>query len=450
MQVGGEKEEKDRNGNCEKNDMEAIEEEEEIEQLVDHHDKDNQDVSLDDEIRPAINEEDKSADGKSYANDRDTQSDAVLENIEIDTQHDQDFDSKEISTIVKERSRKLTRVPIFKEVVKKVIAQNLRKRMLEVASDFELKRTNLVEPIIADPHQDDTKDEPSMKDTTDDTDNIEEDSDITQQDGTLSDMSNDVSPRNSQDENSVGNGSVLADDLTDNVAAYEAKIHNLEEELKRRRNAYEQKLGSMTERLIKLEQRFRTRLDKSKPASGQQVIPDVDALRKSLTEQFTLVDTKVQELQEKVQSVKKQRDDVLAKSDLALENLKIETGNNLSNLNENDVDTTLEKSNATTKYLTGMKSELLGMNNDIDKRICDILSVVSDQRRKYKSKFLEVDTEAARVKIMVNSTKGLLENIEKSLEEIEGGKRRNLIFHGLVSEHPETQIRCRNENKHML
>ena len=114
------------------------------------------------------------------------------------------------------------------------------------------------------------------------------------------------------------------------------------------------------------------------------------------------------------------------------------------------MDTTLEKSNATTKYLTGMKSELLGMNNDIDKRICDILSVVSDQRRKYKSKFLEVDTEAARVKIMVNSTKGLLENIEKSLEEIEGGKRRNLIFHGLVSEHPETQIRCCNENKHML
>ena len=450
MQVGGEKEEKDRNGNCEKNDMEAIEREGEIEQLVDHHDKDNQDVSLDDDIRPAINEEDKSADGKSDANDRDTQSDAVLENIEMDTQHDQDFDSKEISTIVKERSRKLTRVPIFKEVVKKVIAQNLRKRMLEVASDFELKRTNLVEPIIADPHQDDTKDEPSMKDTTDDTDNIEEDSDRTQQDVTLSDISNDISPRNSLGESSMSNGNDLSDDLTDIVAAYEAKILNLEEELKRRRNAYEQKLGSMTERLIKLEQRFRTRLDKSKPASGQQVIPDVDALRKSLTEQFTLVDTKVRELQEKVQSVKKQRDDVLAKSDLALENLKIETGNNLSNLNENDVDTTLEKSNATTKYLTGMKSELLGMNNDIDKRICDILSVVSDQRRKYKSKFLEVDTEAARVKIMVNSTKGLLENIEKSLEEIEGGKRRNLIFHGLVSEHPENQIRCRNENKHML
>ena len=59
-----------------------------------------------------------------------------------------------------------------------------------------------------------------------------------------------------------------------------------------------------------------------------------------------------------------------------------------------------------------------------------------------KSKFLEVETEAARVKIMVAATKGLLGNVQNSLDEIEGGKRNNLIFHGVVVEHPETQIRC--------
>ena len=59
-----------------------------------------------------------------------------------------------------------------------------------------------------------------------------------------------------------------------------------------------------------------------------------------------------------------------------------------------------------------------------------------------KSKFLEVETEAARVKIMVAATKGLLGNVQNSLDEIEGGKRNNLIFHGVVAEHPETQIRC--------
>ena len=58
-----------------------------------------------------------------------------------------------------------------------------------------------------------------------------------------------------------------------------------------------------------------------------------------------------------------------------------------------------------------------------------------------KSKFLEVETEAARVKIMVAATKGLLGNVQNSLDEIEGGKRNNLIFHGVVVEHPETQIR---------
>ena len=111
-------------------------------------------------------------------------------------------------------------------------------------------------------------------------------------------------------------------------------------------------------------------------------------------------------------------------------------------MNENLVAKTLERVDRNGKVLTGMKCEVAGMNNDIDGRIREILSVVTEQRRKYKSKFLEVETEAARVKIMVNATKGLLENVQNSLEEIEGGKRNNLIFHGVVSEHPETQIRC--------
>ena len=43
--------------------MVAIEEEENAKKRVDHHDKDNQDVSLGDEIRPKIDIEYKSSDG---------------------------------------------------------------------------------------------------------------------------------------------------------------------------------------------------------------------------------------------------------------------------------------------------------------------------------------------------------------------------------------------------
>ena len=49
---------------------------------------------------------------------------------------DQDDDeSEESGFLPKERKRKITRAPIFKEIVKKVIAENLKKRMIQEASE---------------------------------------------------------------------------------------------------------------------------------------------------------------------------------------------------------------------------------------------------------------------------------------------------------------------------
>ena len=60
--------------------MVAIEEEENVEKRVDQQDKDNQDVSLVDEIRPGIDIEDKSSDGKSDNFDQQSEVVQTLEN----------------------------------------------------------------------------------------------------------------------------------------------------------------------------------------------------------------------------------------------------------------------------------------------------------------------------------------------------------------------------------
>ena len=360
----------------------------------------------------------------------------AFQSSEIEKEEDvEDEDkSQESFPIPIERSRKLTRAPIFKEIVKKVIAENLRQRMLReaIGKDSE-EMCGTAEPDISDTNQP----QPSMKDMAGDNEN----------NNASSASSHGDSPRSDKDENEVSNdddndgvGHSDADNMTALVAGYELKIDYLEEELKKKKIVYEQKLGSLIDRISSVE----NRIEKKKKTPTRELTSEVDVLRKALSEQLSLVNGQIDQINGKMQTLNQRRDHLFENADIEVENIKEATSENkLSDVNENLVENTLERVDRNARVLTGMKCEVAGMNNDIDGRIREILSVVTEQRRKYKSKFLEVETEAARVKIMVNATKGLLENVQNSLEEIEGGKRNNLIFHGVVSEHPETQIRCR-------
>ena len=367
--------------------------------------------------------------------------------VEEDAEHEDG--SQENFLIPIERNRKLTRAPIFKEIVKKVIAENMIIRMMRETHEEDsnnskhMQRATSAEPDIAD--QDDTK--PCLKDNIDNhNESIDDHFDLIQPDNA---SSHGDSPRYNEDENKVskddnGDSHSDPDNMTAIVAGYELKINYLEEELKKKKIVYEQKLNSLIGRVNSVEKRIGEGHQK-KTTPAHQLTSEVSVLRNALAEQLSLFNGKIDQINEKMQTLNQRRDQLFKKAEVDLENLKHATEDKLSEVNENlmgQVDNTLERSENNAKLLNGMKCELAGTNNDIDGRIREILSVVTEQRRKYQSKFLEVETEAARVKIMVNATKSLLENVQNSLEEIEGGKRNNLIFHGVVIEHPETQIRC--------
>ena len=60
------------------------------------------------------------------------------------------------------------------------------------------------------------------------------------------------------------------------------------------------------------------------------------------------------------------------------------------------------------------------------------------QRREYKSKFLEVDTETARLKDRLETMNHILDEMQEKMYEFEQNKKNNLIFHGVLADHPET------------
>ena len=60
------------------------------------------------------------------------------------------------------------------------------------------------------------------------------------------------------------------------------------------------------------------------------------------------------------------------------------------------------------------------------------------QRREYKSKFLEVETEASRIKDRLETMNHILDEMQEKMYDFEQNKKNNLIFHGVVADHPET------------
>ena len=65
-------------------------------------------------------------------------------------------------------------------------------------------------------------------------------------------------------------------------------------------------------------------------------------------------------------------------------------------------------------------------------------SVLYFQRKEYKSKFLEMETESSRLKDRMETMNLMIDEIQEKLYEFEQNKKNNLIFHGILADHPET------------
>ena len=61
-----------------------------------------------------------------------------------------------------------------------------------------------------------------------------------------------------------------------------------------------------------------------------------------------------------------------------------------------------------------------------------------EQRREYKAKFLEVETDSHRMKERMETMNFMIDEIQEKLYEFEQNKKNNLIFHGILANHPET------------
>ena len=226
------------------------------------------------------------------------------------------------------------------------------------------------------------------------------------------------------------------------VSGYEVKIVSLQQEMIENKSVYETKLTTYNERIKVIEHQL-NKAQNLKTDSRKPFIEKLRITKTDMEEQFEDVLSKIEHLNEQFTNLNSARQTKFRKVDNDLESLQCATSTELKKHRENTelVEDNANDCNAPLEKLEALKNDLLQTNSSVGKKILESASIVSDQRRSCQSSFLQLETETQQMKVLLSRISNFVESIESSIEAMEGGKRKNLIFHGLVPSNPETKTR---------
>ena len=194
--------------------------------------------------------------------------------------------------------------------------------------------------------------------------------------------------------------------------------------------------------------------DKRAAASEKTLVDSLNTLKEEIREKFGDVTTKVDNLNE---NLKVSEDGGTEKFNKVEANFNaLQTAlRDIQTDNSRKIERVVEDSRNSKDLLTWMESKIKEskveytgkVGNSLTVDLCEIIFLIQiheiahvtrEQRREYKAKFLEVETDTSRMKERLETMNLMIDEIQEKLYEFEQNKKNNLIFHGILADHPET------------
>ena len=376
--------------------------------------------------------------------------------------HQESFSSTNV------RNRKVTQAPIFKEIVKRIIAansskslpdslcrsnqQNIFKDHSKVDLSIELKEKGLLNEVK---ERCVNGSEEGQEDSETKTNNLQslEPKHIPQ--GDKSEQVEEIKLAEERDtkETDESTETIKGEDMPEAVdetqakmllalSGYEVKVESLQNEMTENKSVYEKKLKTFNDRMQIIESQLKEAQNK-KTDTNKLFIDKLRVTKTEMEEQFIEVTSKIEHLNEQFSSLSSERQTMFRKVENDLESLQCATSTEQEKQLENFalVDNNAYDCNAPLEKLEALKTDLVQTNSVVSKRILEASTVVKNQRRSCQSSFLELETETEQMKVLLSRISNFVKSVEASIEAMEGGKRKNLIFHGLVPSCPESKTR---------
>jgi len=224
------------------------------------------------------------------------------------------------------------------------------------------------------------------------------------------------------------------------LSNYEAKVSGLEHEIETQKEDYEKKLFDFTERLESIEKTLKEAKEESDKKYGDNektFVEELEKMKEEMRAKFSDVSTKVDSLNENLKNSDdggKQKFTKVEENFNALQNAL----RDIQSDNSKKIERVVEESRNSKDMLAWMEGKIKDSKVEYTGKIHEIAHVAREQRREYKSKFLEVETETARLKDRLETMNHILDEMQEKMYEFEQNKKNNLIFNGILPDHPET------------
>ncbi|XP_023325625.1 uncharacterized protein LOC111699245 [Eurytemora carolleeae] len=236
------------------------------------------------------------------------------------------------------------------------------------------------------------------------------------------------------------------------LSTYEAKIQGLEHEIESQKDKYEKTIEDLGTRILSLEGRIEEIKDDAtnhNKTVQESFLESMEKLKEESREKILEISERISGISEECNRGSEEYGGKFAKVEENFNILQVGL-RDIQEDNHDKLDKIVSETNKTKEIMGWLEGRVKDSKVEYTGKIHELAHVSREQRREYKAKFLDMDTEYTRLKERMETMNQMLDEVQEKLYEFEQNKKNNLIFHGVLAEHPETSDSLNQKVAHII
>jgi len=223
-------------------------------------------------------------------------------------------------------------------------------------------------------------------------------------------------------------------ELETKVEEYQEKITGLETDLASQKEDSKQKLESLQTQMSQVTADLSKLKENDK---NEELSTKLSQLGTDLDQKLTTAESKMALFMDTFEKFQSETSQTQASSKQQLDDVEIQI-NSFKSSSEGQVDSVMEDNENLKGNYSNLEQKVKDIKVEAQGKMQALLTATKEQRREYKSKFVDMDVEFSRMRERLETMNLILDDIQEKMYEFEQNKKNNIILHGVTTKHPET------------
>jgi len=222
--------------------------------------------------------------------------------------------------------------------------------------------------------------------------------------------------------------------LETKVGEYEEKIQGLEKDLEAQKEESKEKLSSLEKQMSQVTADLSKLKENDK---NKELSEKLNQMGTDLDSKLITAESKISEFVNTFEKFQSETTQLQATSKQQLDEVEHQVKSFQSNSEGSVLEVMEDAENLKGSY-SNLDQRVKDIKVEAQGKIQALSTAMKEQRREYKSKFVDMDVEFARMRERLETMNLILDDIQEKMYEFEQNKKNNLILYGITTKHPET------------